>query len=136
MHLNKYASHIKCICATTLLLWYTYRPHFTAHKSHPKQSATGIPHIIAQYVPETNMPYQHHIGQLLHVQISNNYVSVYTSYELTASNIVTSSITIPTFHIIGIFLNKYSWHITCLCHCTTGGSHLSCRVVKLDSCLA
>ena len=34
--------------------------------------------IIPKYVPETNMPLKCYICQLLQVQISDNYVSIYT----------------------------------------------------------
>ena len=45
-----------------------------------QQSPTGTPNIIAKYVPETNMTLKCHICQLVHVQIWDNYVSIYTSY--------------------------------------------------------
>ena len=44
-----------------------------------------------------------HMYQLLHVQISDNYVSKYTSYELNAINNVTRSTDIHIFHITDIY---------------------------------
>ena len=46
------------------------------------QTATATSHIITKYVPETNMPLKCYICQLVHVQVSNNYDSIYTSYQL------------------------------------------------------
>ena len=42
-----------------------------------------------------------HIGQLHHVQISDTFITIYASYELTAINNVTRIIGTHTFHIIG-----------------------------------
>ena len=65
-------------------------------------STTVTSYIIAKYVPETNMPLTCHIWKLVNVQIPNNYVSIYTSYELNAINSVPRSTAKHTFHIIGI----------------------------------
>ena len=56
-----------------------------------------------------------HICQLLHMYICNNYISIYTSYELNAINNVTKSTCIHTFHITDMPLNKYSCHIAHTC---------------------
>ena len=48
------------------------------------------------------MPLKFHTCQLLHVQVSDNYVSIYASYELNASNNVTNNTAIHIFHIIDI----------------------------------
>ena len=48
---------IAYICPNALLLCSTYRTHITVPTSPEKQqSVIGTPHIIANYVPETNMP--------------------------------------------------------------------------------
>ena len=49
------------------------------------------------------MPLKCHIFQLLFVQISDNNVRIYASYQLTAINNVTTSTGIYTFHIF--------WHM-------------------------
>ena len=51
-----------------------------------------------------------HIWQLVHVQIWDDCVILYALYELSASNNVTRSICIHTFHIIGMCPNKYACH--------------------------
>ena len=68
-----------------------------------------IYYAIAIYVPATNMPLKchiqsiYHICQLLQVHIWDNYVNLYTSYELTAIDSVTAGTGIFSVHIIGIY---------------------------------
>ena len=50
------------------------------------------------------------VWQLFYVQISDNYVSIYTSYELTAINNVTESRYAYSFHYWHTPLNKYVSH--------------------------
>ena len=59
-------------------------------------------HITTRYVPETNMPFISPIFQLVHVQISDNYVSTYISYQITTIRSVTINTAMHIFHIIGI----------------------------------
>ena len=47
-------------------------------------------------------PHTYHICQILHVMISKNCVSIYTSYELNAMNNVTRSTGIHVFHITAL----------------------------------
>ena len=64
-------------------------------------------HVIAMYVPKTNMPLQSHINhtcQSVHVHLCNNCVNIYASHEPNAVNIVTRNTNIQTFHIIDICL--------------------------------
>ena len=58
--------------------------------------------MLLQHVPTINMPLKCHICQLDLVHISDNYVSIFTLYELTAINNVTIHNDMHTFHIIGI----------------------------------
>ena len=71
-----------------------------------------IYHAIAMYVPATNMP---PTCQLLCVQIWDNYVSLYTSYEHISMNIVISNTVTHVSHITGICLSKYACHIPQIC---------------------
>ena len=48
------------------------------------------------------MPHVSHLCQLINVQIWDNYVSIYASYEPNTINNVTRNTDIHTFHIIGI----------------------------------
>ena len=70
--------------------------------SKKQQTATLIYHAIVTYVPTTGMPLNFNIYQLVHVQISDNYISRYSLYELPAINNVSTSTCIHTFHIDGI----------------------------------
>ena len=81
-----------------------------------------LPCINNKYTPQ--MPQICYILKLVHVQIWGNYVSIYTLYELTAINSVTTSNNIHTFHINGIcpWTNMLATlHIYILLHvyCTT-----------------
>ena len=64
---------------------------------------------MAIYVTKTKMPHICNICQLVHMHLSDNHVSIYASYKLTA---ITG---IHTFHIIGICLRKYACHIVYVC---------------------
>ena len=76
------------------------------------QTATFNYHVITIYVPTANvtlqMPHICQICQLLHVQIYDNYVSIYTSYHLTAMNNVTRITGIYTSSLLVYALNKYA----------------------------
>ena len=61
------------------------------------------------------MSYICHVCQFLHVHISDNYVSIYTSYELTAINNMTRRISIYTSHYWHMPLKKYACPITHVC---------------------
>ena len=61
-----------------------------------------IYHSISNFVPTTNKALKCHICQSLHAQILDNYVSISTSYELNAMNIVTMTTGMHIFHITGI----------------------------------
>ena len=70
-----------------------------------KQSIISTSNIFAKcarkkYAPQ--MPYICHTCKLVHVQIQDNYISIYALHELKAINSVTRSPAIPTFHIIAI----------------------------------
>ena len=68
------------------------------------------------------MPHICHVYQLIHVQISDNYLSIYTSYELNAINSVTTNTSTHVFTLLA-----YAPYQTCLtshtyaslqCYCT------------------
>ena len=64
-----------------------------------------------------------YICQLVHVQISDNYVWIYTSYGLTVINNVTMSNGVYMFHIIVICPSTnmpaiLHIHVALLKHCT------------------
>ena len=64
--------------------WDLYMdPNYCTYKSRKQQSATASPHIMAKYVPETNMSIKWQISQLLHVYMLDNYVSsfIYTLFQ-------------------------------------------------------
>ena len=87
-------------------------------------------HAIAIFVATTNMPLKCHICQLVHVQMPDNYISIYTSYEPTAINNVARDTGIHTFHIIGICLVQICLqHDTYMPHClqlwSTYRSHIT-----------
>ena len=81
---------------------WTYGPNIFANICQKKPNCNNTAYIIAKYVPETNSTLKCHICQLVHVQISDIYVIIYTSYEFSATKSVTRSTTIHTFYIIGI----------------------------------
>ena len=58
-------------------------------------------HAIGIFGPATNMPFNMNIYRLVHVHISHNSVSINTSCELNANNMIRNT-PIHTFHIIGI----------------------------------
>ena len=65
----------------------------------------GRENVIAMYVPNSNMLLIYHMShmcQLLHVDICDNYVSIYLSYEPNATTKVIRNTDIHTFHIIAI----------------------------------
>ena len=83
-------------------------------------AATATSHIIAKYVPKTNMPFKCHICKLVHVQIGDYNVSIYAPYDLTAINNVIRSTGIHTFLIVGMCPRKNMpaiLHIQVLLHC-------------------
>ena len=70
-----------------------------------KPLATDVAYIIAKYEPETNMPLKWQIYATyakLYLWRYQTTISVYISYEHTASNSVTMSTAIHIFHIICI----------------------------------
>ena len=81
---------------------WPYRPNIFVCTSTLQPPATVTSCITAKYVPETNMPLQYQICQLVHVQTSDNYITIYTSHKINAFNNITTSTGIVTFHIIGI----------------------------------
>ena len=54
-------------------------------------------------MPTTNMPLKFYKCQLVNVHISENYISLYTSYNLMAFNSVTTSTSIYIFDNINIW---------------------------------
>ena len=65
-----------------------------------------------------------HICQLLHLAISDNCGSIYTSYEISVINNVTRSIGINTFHILPYAPKQIGlWHCTYMYHWTTTVAH-------------
>ena len=71
------------------------------------------------YRPATNMPLKYHICQLLHLQIGDNYISTYTSSELTTINNVTRSIGIHSTLLAYAPEQRYLPHCTYVSHCTS-----------------
>ena len=85
-----------------------------------EQSATATPYIIAKYVPGWITPLKCHMFKLVHVQIWDNYVSIYTSYEHTAINSVSMSTTIKIPFTLLAYAHEHIClqHLTCMCYCT------------------
>ena len=106
--------HITGICPWTIFLpQCIYMSHYSttvvyiqkAHITKSKNCNFSLPcycHICAnnKYSPE--MSHICHKWKLVHVNIWGIYVSIYTSYELTTINNVTTNTTIHILHIIGI----------------------------------
>ena len=96
----------------TILIWqhYIYRPYidptFLYIWGKKQQTATLIYHATGISVPTTNMPLKCQrdatYANYIHMHISDNYVSTYTYYELTAINNATRNTAVHTFHRIGI----------------------------------
>ena len=65
------------------------------------------------------IPYICQICHLIHLQISDNYVSKYTSYKLNAINNGTTSTGILNFTLLTYALEQICLpHCTCTSHCT------------------
>ena len=60
-------------------------PTFLHVSTKIQLTATVTLQIITKYVPEPNMPLKCHICRIVHVQISENYVSPYTHTNLPQS---------------------------------------------------
>ena len=76
----------------------TYLPKST--KIQP--TATAILQIIANYVPETNMPSSAKYAYYLMCRYqTTNDLSIYMSYEFNTISIMTRNTGIHTFHITG-----------------------------------
>ena len=93
------------------------------------------------YLPTICMPFKYYVCQLLHVQISDHYVSMYTSYELSAIKYVTKSTGIHNFDITGtcartnlpFTLHIYVLlHICCSLHKDSKLLHQSIKINKLQ----
>ena len=102
--LNKYGCYIANMIHKAIILNGHIHPTVLYIYGKIQPTPPDISHIIAKYVPETNLSLKCHICQLLHVQISNNYVSTYTLYEINVFDNVTMNTGIHTFDIIGICL--------------------------------
>ena len=108
MWLSKNGCHIANMSHTAIMLT-GHIDQTSLHecaRTQPTEISTW--HVIAMYVPETSMPLKCHIlfhtFKLVHVQIWDNYVSIFASYELTSINNVTRSIGTCIFKIIVIHL--------------------------------
>ena len=88
------------------LLCNLHVEHTLLHIEVKKAWQTLIYHAITIYLPVINRPPKCHryatCQFFIHVQISDNYVSIYTSHEFTTINNVNRSTGIHTFHITGI----------------------------------
>ena len=82
-------SNMPIKCTTTVV--YIQTPYNCKYKC--KKSATGTTH---------TMSHMSYMYKLVHVQISDKYVSKYTSCYLTAINNVTRSTATHSFHILSI----------------------------------
>ena len=100
MSLNKYGCYIANMNHWAIILYRHIDPTFVYISIKMQPTSLHTAYIIAKYVPKTKMPVKCHICQLVLVQISDNCVSIYTSYDATKS--VTRSTAIHTVHIIGI----------------------------------
>ena len=80
---------------------WTYSPNIFVHIY---QNTTNCNSYFKHYhqICARNIPLKCHICQLLHVQIEENYVSIYNSHESMAIKNETRSTGICTFNIIGI----------------------------------
>ena len=80
------------------------------------------------------MPHICHTCQLLHVQISDISVSIYTSYELTAINNVTKSTAIHNFILLAYATEQICLlHCTYMSHCTNTVSHVTAHISLKDN---
>ena len=107
MSLNKCGFYIANMIHTGIMLNGHTDPTVLYISAKIQPIAMHISHITAKicarkkYAPQ--IPHIFYICQLLfHMQISDNYVSIYTPYQLTAINDVTMTTDIYIFHIIGI----------------------------------
>ena len=95
---NRYSIHYCQICAR--YKYASQMPHILI------SSCVGIRQLyqytITIFVPTNQMPYGFHICLLFDVQIPDNYVSIYTSYQLTKINNATRNAAEHTFHITSI----------------------------------
>ena len=66
------------------------------------------------------MPNICQIYQLLHVQISDNYINKFTSYELTEINYISKSTGMYNFTLLVYASEQICWtHCTYMSHCTS-----------------
>ena len=116
MPLNKYACDTITITTTTLLLWSTYRPHDSVH-TNPKDDNmqqvlhTLLPNMYQKQICPSSATYANYF----YPQIRDNYIIIYTSYELTTINSVTRRTPIHNFTSLAYALNKSSCHILHVC---------------------
>ena len=100
--------HTVHLCTIALPLSSTYRPHSTLHVGYKIINSISYGpcchHISAsnKYAPQ--IPYICCICQVVYLQITDSYVSIYTSYDLTTVNNVSTSTGIFTLQIISICL--------------------------------
>ena len=67
----------------------------------------------------TQMPFISQIYKLLNVHISDKYVSIHASYELTAINSLTRSTALHNFTLLAYAPEQICLpHHTCMSHCT------------------
>ena len=97
--LNKYACHITQVCATVVITMCTCRSHIAAHMSKMNKFQLYLP--CYNYVCAIkNIPLKWHICKLFHVQIWDNYISIYISYKLNEINNITTNTGMHPFHLL------------------------------------
>ena len=114
--LNKYACPIPYTCLTALLVKYTYKLHIYCIYKPIRSKMQLLFTMVLQYMWQQQMSLKYHICKIAHVQIGENYVSIYGSYDLSAITSVTWVTGLHIFHITVTCALKYACHVTYICH--------------------
>ena len=92
--------------------------------------------MLLAYMYQSNtsqMPNIGHMYQEAHVYISDNYVSIYTLYELTAVNTVMTNTGYIHFTLLAYALEPICLpHQTCLSHCTSKRLHIDPNLLHIQ----
>ena len=109
---KEYGYHIVNINHTAIMLYGPMGLTFLHVCFKTQPTAISTSHVIAMYVPATNIPLKCQICKLGHVHIWHNYVSINASYELNVRNNATR------YTGIHFTLLAYAPEKICLPHCT------------------
>ena len=95
---------------------YMSTPHYCPYKPKKKHCNFYCYQAITIYVPTTILSLKCNMCQLLHVQVSNGYIIIYTSYELTAINNMTRNTAIHIYFTITYAPEQIACHTTHMSH--------------------